>query len=72
MIVFIVGFQVRGVSGAVVMCSTLMRKVVSLNPHPDMEALGKASYSPAHWRHSMAAPAKAQNEFHSIEFHLND
>ena len=27
-------------------CST--RKVVSSNPHPDMEALGKASHSPAH------------------------
>ena len=43
------------VGGAVVECSTHMRKVVSSNSHPDMEALGKASHSPAHGRRRMAA-----------------
>ena len=31
----------RGVGGAVVVCSTCVRKGVSLNQHPEMEALGK-------------------------------
>ena len=43
------------IGGLVVECSTRMRKVVSSNPLPDMEALGKASLSPAHGRGRMAA-----------------
>ena len=43
------------IGGLVVERSTRMRNVVSLNPHPNMEALGKASHSPALWRRNIAA-----------------
>ena len=58
--------------GLVAERSTRMRKVVSSYPHPDMEALGKASHSPAHGRRSMAALCQGTNNI-SFSIHcLND